>query len=108
MISTTDPHHNRKPHNISEEEWAVRVQLAAAYRLAAKFGLTDLIYTHISVRVPGTTDQFLINPHGWFFDEITASCLVKIDTEGRPVGDDRFEVSIFTRHDPQRAAPEPP
>ncbi|CAG9177987.1 class II aldolase/adducin family protein [Cupriavidus pampae] len=100
MISTTDPHRNRKPINIGEEEWAVRVQLAAAYRLAAKFNLTDLIYTHISVRVPGTTDQFLINPHGWFFDEITASCLVKIDTEGRPIGDNRFEVNAagFTIH----------
>lgn len=100
MISTTDPHRNRKPNNIDDEEWAVRVQLAAAYRLAARFNLTDLIYTHISVRVPGRNDQFLINPHGWFFDEITASSLVKIDTEGRPIGDDRFEVNAagFTIH----------
>jgi len=100
MISTTDPHRNRKPRNISEEEWALRVQLAAAYRLAAKFQLTDLIYTHISARVPGCHDQFLINPHGWFFDEITASSLVKIDVEGSPIGDERFEVNAagFTIH----------
>jgi len=76
------------------------VQLAAAYRLAAKFQLTDLIYTHISARVPGRHDQFLLNPHGWFFDEITASSLVKIDTEGRPLDDARFEVNAagFTIH----------
>ena len=84
MISATDPHINRKPRNISQVEWDTRVQLAAAYRLAAKFELTDLIYTHISARVPGTNDQFLINPHGWFFDEITASSLVKIDVNGNP------------------------
>jgi ribulose-5-phosphate 4-epimerase/fuculose-1-phosphate aldolase len=100
MISTTDPHHNRRPRNVDPAEWDTRVQLAAAYRLAAKFQLTDLIYTHISVRVPGRHDQFLINPHGWFFDEITASSLVKIDVDGRPVGDDRFEVNAagFTIH----------
>ena len=58
MISTTNPHANRKPRNISDAEWEVRVQLAAAYRMAAKFQLTDLIYTHISVRVPGRHDQY--------------------------------------------------
>lgn len=100
MISSSDPHRNRKPGHISEEEWATRVQLAAAYRLAAKFRLTDLIYTHISARVPGRHDQFLINPHGWFFDEITASSLVKIDLDGKPIDDDRFEVNAagFTIH----------
>lgn len=100
MISTTDPHINRQPRNVSNEEWAARVQLAAAYRMAAKFGMTDLIYTHLSTRVPGSHDQFLINPHGWFFDEITASSLVKIDTMGRPLDDARFEVNAagFTIH----------
>ena len=100
MISTTDPHINRKPSDIPQQEWDTRVQLAAAYRLAAKFGMTDLIYTHISARVPGTHDQFLINPHGWFFDEITASSLVKIDVQGNPVGDARFGVNAagFTIH----------
>jgi ribulose-5-phosphate 4-epimerase/fuculose-1-phosphate aldolase len=100
VISTTDPHINRKPRNIPQNEWDTRVQLAAAYRLAAKFGMTDLIYTHISARVPETHDQFLINPHGWFFDEITASSLVTINVQGSPVGDDRFEVNAagFTIH----------
>lgn len=100
MISTTDPHVNRIPANIDPTEWDCRVQLAAAYRIAAKLGLTDLIYTHISSRVPGTHDQFLLNPHGWFFDEITASSLVKIDVDGRPVGDARFQVNApgFTIH----------
>ena len=100
MNSSTDPHRNRKPLNISEPEWAARVQLAAAYRLAARFNLTDLIYTHLSTRIPGRHDQFLLNPHGWFFNEITATSLVKIDTEGRPVEDGRFEVNAagFTIH----------
>lgn len=100
MISTTDAHINRQPRSIPQAEWDTRVQLAAAYRLAAKFGLTDLIYTHISARVPGRHDQFLINPHGWFFDEITASSLVRIDVEGNPVDDGRFEVNAagFTIH----------
>jgi ribulose-5-phosphate 4-epimerase/fuculose-1-phosphate aldolase len=100
MISTTDPHRNRQPANIPDAEWEARVQLAAAYRLAAKFGMTDLIYTHISTRVPGRHDQFLINPHGWFFHEITASSLVRIDVEGNPVEDGRFEVNAagFTIH----------
>jgi ribulose-5-phosphate 4-epimerase/fuculose-1-phosphate aldolase len=100
MIPTPDPHINRKPRDIPDDEWAARVQLAAAYRLTAKFGLTDLIYTHISTRVPGRHDRFLINPHGWFFDEITASSLVRIDTDGVPAGDNRFEVNAagFTIH----------
>src|SRR6266850_1435820 len=74
---------------VSQEEWQMRVDLAAAYQLAAIFKWTDLIYTHFSARVPGTED-FLINPYGLMFDEITASTLVKIDSEGKikddPVG----------------------
>ncbi|MDR5798160.1 class II aldolase/adducin family protein [Caballeronia sp. LZ008] len=66
-----------------EREQRVREDLAAAYRLIAHFGLDDSIDTHISARVPGTRDQFLINPYGLLFQEITASSLVKIDTEGR-------------------------
>lgn len=64
-------------------EWRAREELAACYRLVAHFDMSDLIYTHITLRVPGTTDQFLINPFGSFFDEVTASMLVRIDTEGR-------------------------
>jgi len=78
---------------VSPEEWAVRVDLAAAYRLVSLFGWEDLVFTHISMRVPGTEDQFLINPYGVFFDEITASSLVKIDLEGNKVDDSPFPVN---------------
>ncbi len=78
---------------VSPEEWAVRVDLAAAYRLVAMFGWDDLVLTHISARVPGTQDHFLINPYGIFFDEITASSLVKIDAEGRKLEASPFSVN---------------
>lgn len=68
--------------DISPEEWQARLDLAAAYRLGARFGWTDLLGTHFSLRVPGTTDQYLVNPYGLFFEEITASSLVKIDLSG--------------------------
>ncbi|HZL01350.1 MAG TPA: class II aldolase/adducin family protein [Caulobacteraceae bacterium] len=67
---------------VSEEEWKARVDLAALYRLVALFGWDDMIYTHISARVPGPEHHFLINPYGLFFDEITASSLIKIDLDG--------------------------
>ncbi len=67
---------------VSEEEWKARVDLAALYRLAALYGWDDMVYTHISARLPGPDHHFLINPYGLFFDEITASSLVKIDLEG--------------------------
>jgi ribulose-5-phosphate 4-epimerase/fuculose-1-phosphate aldolase len=78
---------------VSPDEWAARVDLAAAYRLVALFGWEDLVFTHISLRVPGTEDQFLINPYGVFFDEISASSLVKIDLEGNKVEDSPFPVN---------------
>src|SRR3954452_24501104 len=71
---------------VSKEEWQMRVDLAAVYQLAAVFKWTDLIYTHFSARVPGTED-FLINPYGLMFDEITASSLVRIDAEGKIIDD---------------------
>ena len=71
---------------ITPEEQAVRVDLAAAYRLCALFGWDDLIYTHISARVPGQSGYFLVNPLGMGFSEITASSLVKIDYEGNVIG----------------------
>lgn len=71
---------------VSSEEWAVRVDLAAAYQLAAQFRWTDLIYTHFSARVPGA-EHFLINAYGLMFDEITASNLVKIDHAGKIIDD---------------------
>ncbi|MGB0262909.1 MAG: class II aldolase/adducin family protein, partial [Henriciella sp.] len=61
---------------VSQEEWQARVDLAAMYRLTASYGWTDMIFTHISHRVPGPEHHFLINPYGLFFDEITASSLV--------------------------------
>ena len=71
--------------SVSAEEWAVRVDLAAAYRLVALYGWDDLIFTHLSARVPGPEHHFLINPYDMMFEEITASSLVKIDVEGQPV-----------------------
>ncbi|MDO9486861.1 MAG: class II aldolase/adducin family protein, partial [Sphingomonadaceae bacterium] len=70
---------------VSEEEWKLRVDLAAAYRLVALYGWDDIIFTHLSVRVPGPEHHFLINPYNLMFEEITASSLVKIDTSGTPV-----------------------
>lgn len=78
---------------VSSEEWAVRVDLAASYRLVAHYGWEDLVFTHITARVPGSEDQFLINPYGVFFDEITASSLVKIDLHGNKVQDSPFPVN---------------
>lgn len=70
---------------VSDEEWAVRVDLAAAYRLVALYGWDDLIFTHLSARIPGPEHHFLINPYDMMFEEITASSLVKIDVDGQPV-----------------------
>jgi ribulose-5-phosphate 4-epimerase/fuculose-1-phosphate aldolase len=69
-------------HQVSEEEWAVRVDLAALYRLVALQGWDDMIFTHISARVPGPEKHFLINPYGYYFEEITASSLIKVDLDG--------------------------
>ncbi|MCR5867522.1 MAG: class II aldolase/adducin family protein [Aquincola tertiaricarbonis] len=76
--------------SVSPEEWQTRVDLAAAYRLVALFKWDDLVFTHISARVPGTEDQFLINPYGLMFEEITASSLVKVNLAG-----EKLEVSPF-------------
>jgi len=78
---------------VSPEEWAARVDLAACYRLVAHFGWEDLVFTHITARVPGTENQFLINPYGMFFDEITASSLVKVDQGGNKVAESPFPVN---------------
>ena len=76
-----------KPDHISEAEWAVRLDLAAAYRLVDHYGWTDMIFTHLSARVPGPEHHFLINPYGMMFDEVTASDLVKIDLDGNVIFD---------------------
>ena len=85
---------------VSTEEWQQRIDLAAAYRLVASYGWDDLIYTHISARVPGTEDEFLINPFGLMFDEVTASSLVKINGKGDKVVPSPFPVNPagFTIH----------
>lgn len=70
---------------VSTQGWKARVDLAAAYRLVAHYGWDDLIFTHISVRVPGPEHHFLINPYGMLFDEITASSLVKVGLDGKVV-----------------------
>lgn len=72
-------------HHVSAEEWQMRVNLAAAYRLIAMYGWDDLIFTHLSARVPNEGHHFLINPYGMTFDEITASSLVKVDIDGNVV-----------------------
>lgn len=77
---------------VSPEEWACRVDLAAAYRLVALFKWDDLVFTHISARVPGSDGHFLLNPYGLTFDEITASNLVKIDAECRKILPSPYEV----------------
>ena len=79
--------------HVSGEEWAVRTDLAAAYRAVAMFGWDDLVFTHISARVPGPGHHFLINPYGMMFEEITASSLVKIDLGGAKVMDSPFEIN---------------
>ena len=86
--------------DISNEERALRVQLAAAYRIFALLGWTELFYNHITLRVPGPERHFLINPFGLHYSEVTASNLVKIDVEGRPVLPTRWPVNPagFTIH----------
>ncbi|MEA2999428.1 MAG: hypothetical protein QOK17_1261 [Sphingomonadales bacterium] len=70
---------------VSEEEWKIRVDLAAAYRLVAHYGWDDLIFTHLSARIPGPEHHFLLNPYNLMFEEVTASSLVKVDMNGLPV-----------------------
>lgn len=85
---------------VSAEEWAVREDLAAAYRLVAHYGWDDMVFTHLSARVPGPEDHFLLNPFGFLFSEVTASNLVKIDCDGNVVLDSGFRVNTagFTIH----------
>lgn len=78
---------------VSPEEWQLRIDLAACYRLVALYGWSDLIFTHISARVPGPEHHFLINPYGLMFDEITASSLVKVDQGCNKVIDSPFPVN---------------
>lgn len=89
-----------KKEEVSAEEWQLRVDLAAAYRLIALHGWDDLIFTHVSARIPGDEHHFLINPYGMMFEEITASSLVRIDQQGNKINPDDFDINPagFTIH----------
>ncbi len=89
-----------KKGEVSAEEWQLRVDLAAAYRLIALYGWDDLIFTHVSARIPGDEHHFLINPYGMMFEEITASSLVRVDQEGNKINPDDFDINPagFTIH----------
>ena len=95
-LMAADPRRNFEP-----AEWALRCDLAAAYRLIARFGMDDLIFTHLSVRLPGPDHRFLLNPYGLLFDEITASSLVAVDPEGHAIDsqeDSKINNAGFTIH----------
>src|SRR6186997_1427371 len=79
---------------VTAEEWQVRVDLAAAYRLVADFGWDDLVFTHISARVPGPEHHFLINPFGMMYEEITASSLIKVDLDGKIISNSNADYGI--------------
>jgi len=78
---------------VSAEEWQLRVDLAACYRLVALYGWSDLVFTHITARIPGPEHHFLINPYGLMFDEITASSLVKVDMQCNKLIDSPYPVN---------------
>jgi ribulose-5-phosphate 4-epimerase/fuculose-1-phosphate aldolase len=105
MSAISEAKSNRK-NLLSTEEWQVRVDLAAAYRLVALYGWDDLIFTHISARVPGADHHFLLNPYGIMFDEVTASSLVKIDLDGHKVMESASFINPagFTIHSAVHAA----
>lgn len=89
-----------KKNRVSDDEWQLRVDLAAAYRLVALHGWDDLIFTHLSARIPGKDHHFLINPYGMLFEEITASSLVRVDQDGNKLDEDDFDINPagFTIH----------
>lgn len=97
-----------KPQGISAEEWQLRVELAACYRIFDHMGWVELIFNHISMRVPGPEHHFLINPFGLWYSEVTASNLVKIDLEGNIIGDSDYPVNTagFIIHSAIHAARE--
>jgi ribulose-5-phosphate 4-epimerase/fuculose-1-phosphate aldolase len=93
---------------VSPEEWQARVDLAALYRIVAMYGWDDLVFTHISARVPGPEHHFLINPYGYLFEEMTASMMVKVDLDGKIVDPSPFRINPagFTIHSAIHAARE--
>lgn len=107
-MSATEVKKSDVQDQVTAEEWQVRVDLAAAYRLVADYGWDDLVFTHISARVPGPDHHFLINPYGMLFEEITASSLVKVDLEGKIVMESAYSINPagFTIHSAVHAARE--
>ncbi|CAN7383853.1 class II aldolase/adducin family protein [Variovorax sp. LjRoot290] len=105
MNATTQPEIQKL---VSAEEWQLRVDLAACYRLVALYGWSDLVFTHISARVPGPEHHFLINPYGLMFDEITASSLIKVDQDCNKIIDSPYPVNPagFVIHSAVHAARE--
>lgn len=93
---------------VSAEEWQLRCDLAACYRLVAMYGWTDLVFTHISARLPGEGHHFLINPYGMLFEEITASSLIAVDQDGNQLSESPFKVNKagFVIHSAVHAARE--
>ena len=89
---------NARPANIDPAEWETRVDLAACYRLVDLYGMTDLHLNHISARVPGREEHFLINPFGMMYEEITASSLIKVDLDGKIISN----CNAGLRHQPGR------
>lgn len=101
LFKDTPINQTRRAEGMSDAEWQVRKDLAAAYRLVALYGWEDLVFTHLSARVPGPEHHFLINPYGMLFDEITASSLVKVDQDGEIVdagATNRVNPAGFTIH----------
>ena len=99
----SQPHPSASPTRMaacSNAEWEARVQLAACYRIFDRMGWTELIYNHVSLRVPGEPGHFLLNPFGLHYSEVCASNLVKVDAKGHIVGDSRWPINPagFTFH----------
>jgi len=107
-MSSTAPAKANVREQVSAEEWQARVDLAAAYRLVALYGWDDLIFTHLSARVPGPEHHFLLNPYGMMFEEVTASSLVKVDLAGNKVMESDYFINPagFTIHSAVHAARE--
>src|ERR1700750_2252723 len=99
-MAAADARLQEVPSDMTNAEWNQRVNLAACYRLVALYGWDDIVFTHISARVPGPDHHFLINPYGMLFDEITVSSLVKIDLAGRKVDASPYDINPagFTIH----------
>lgn len=100
MATSISSHETSRPDGITDAEWQTRIDLAAAYRLVAHYGWDDIIFTHLSARVPGNENHFLINPFGMLFGEITASSLVKVDEDANIIGNSEYGVNPagFTIH----------